>query len=397
MTALRTLAVLVAALVAAPLFCQESFSPYMAGVTGDSVRLRSGPSLAHPPVYVLAKGEQLVVVGHKDGWAEVQLPANAPCWLAEQFAKLNADGKSYTVTGDKVNLRCTPDTKYFAIGQIGKDRVLAACLDGQTGKPAAEGGFVRVIPPAEAHGAVSLELVEKLNVPVPAAPVAEAPKADAPVAEAPKAETPVEAPKAEEPKKTEEPKREPSAAELEDEKKTFAELERLLADELKKPAVDVNLTNIRKMFEQFKECALDAKISEKAVTYIEKIDVTVKLIEAEKARLAKEDEARKAEIERLRKEALEPKKEPEQPKGPVEYLATGTIGSTGKSARTPASHRLFDDEGKVIYDLRWDKGDLAKLMGSKVGIVGTVKEYEGWPHKVVVIERIDVLADEEDK
>jgi hypothetical protein len=29
--------------------------------------------------------------------------------------------------------------------------------------------------------------------------------------------------------------------------------------------------------------------------------------------------------------------------------------------------------------------------------VGTVKEYDGWPHKVVIIERIDVLSDEEGK
>ncbi|MCL4732160.1 MAG: hypothetical protein KJ044_17235, partial [Planctomycetes bacterium] len=60
-------------------------------------------------------------------------------------------------------------------------------------------------------------------------------------------------------------------------------------------------------------------------------------------------------------------------------------------------HRLFDADGKVIYDLRWDKGDLGKLMGSHVGIVGTVRQYEGWPYKVLVIERIDVLAAEEEK
>jgi len=76
---------------------------------------------------------------------------------------------------------------------------------------------------------------------------------------------------------------------------------------------------------------------------------------------------------------------------------TGTVGSTGKTAKTPASHRLVDENGKVLFDLRWDKGDLSKLSGSKVGIVGTIKSYEGWPHKVIVIERIDVLDDSEEK
>ena len=139
--------------------------------------------------------------------------------------------------------------------------------------------------------------------------------------------------------------------------------------------------------------AVDQMQEEKEL-YIEKIDLTVKLIETEKARVAKEEADRKAEVEKIAK-AAEEKPKVEEPKGPVEYITTGTVGSTGKTARTPASHRLFDADGNILYDLRWDKGDLSKLMGSKVGIVGKVKEYDGWAHKVIVIERIDVIEDDE--
>jgi hypothetical protein len=44
-----------------------------------------------------------------------------------------------------------------------------------------------------------------------------------------------------------------------------------------------------------------------------------------------------------------------------------------------------------------DKGDLSKYMGSRVGVVGEIKEYAGWPQKVIVITRIDVIDTGEEK
>ncbi|MCC7508637.1 MAG: hypothetical protein IT464_04635 [Planctomycetes bacterium] len=367
--------------LAAPL-CAQDVTTYTAKVKGDSVRLRSGPSLAHPPVHVLTEGDTLTVVSEQDGWAIVQLPAAAPCWLSADFVALS--GKTYIVNANKVNLRVTADTKFFSVGQVEKDQMLTPVF-GEDGKAIAENGFVRVVPPPQATGAVNLEFIDKT--------------ADTPKAEAPKTE---QAAKPEEPVKPlvkkEDVKREPTAAELEDEKKTFAELEKLLTDELKKPAAEIRLANIRKMFEQFEELALDKDISARAKTYIAKIDATEKLVAAEKARLEKEAAERAAELERLRVEAEKIGEKPkETPKGPVEYIAIGTVGSHGKTAKTPASHRLFDENGKILLDLRWDDGDLSKLMGSRVGIVGEVKEYKGWPHKVIVIKRVDVLEEGEEK
>jgi hypothetical protein len=364
-------------LLAAPLCAQETFKPYIAKVTGESVRLRSGPSLQHPPIHVLSKDDELTVVGVKEAFAVVRLPAAAPCWIAADLVKL--EGTSYTVSGENVNLRCTPDTRYFAVGQVDKGAKLAAVMDGQAGTPAAENGFVKIAPPEQATGAVSSEFIEKVR--------------DAEAVKPVEAAKPVEAPKP-----AEGPKKEVSATAMEDERLGFAALEGLLFEELKKPGIETDFTGMRKLFEQFAQSALDPEVAKKAKEHIAKIDTTVKLFEEERKRLEADSAARKAALEKLRNEALhkeEPK--PEQPKGPVEYLAQGTIGSTGKSAKTPASHRMFDADGKVLYDLRWDKGDLGRLMGCKVGIVGVVKEYEGWPNKVVIIERIDVISDEEGK
>ena len=376
-------------LLAAPLLAQ-GFTPYVAEVTGDSVRLRSGASMAHPPIHVLETGEELVVVGEKGGWAIVRRRANAPCWLGEMFVKAPADGKGYTVTGKNVNLRCSSDTKFFPIGQVDTGASLVACIDGGTGKPIVENSFVRVIPPREAKGAVSAEFIKRVRdleeepAPAPVAPAPETPAEPVPQVKAELAPA-------------KEPERVPTKEELDDERKTFAELEKMLADELKKPAAEISLSGIRKMFEQFNEFALAEEIRTKASGYIAKIEATEEIISLELKRLAAEDAKRKAELERIANEAKPKEPVKEEPKGPVEYLVTGTVGSHGKTAKTPASHRLFDENGKVLYDMRWDKGDLAKLMGSRVGIVGKVKKFDSWPHEVIIIERIDVLEDGEEK
>lgn len=387
MIALRFFTFLLLACAAGAVAAQD-FTAYTASVTGDSVRLRSGPSLAHPPIHVMAEGDKLTVVAEQDGWAVVRLPSSAPCWLAAEFVQ--AAGGTWIVTGDKVNLRASADTRYFPVGQAGKDQVLTAVM-GEDGKPIVENEFVRVVPPAQATGAVNLDFVKRTS--------------DAVVESADSApETKPEAKPAEEPAKPlvrrSSIKRDATPEELEDERKTFAELERLLDDELKKPAADISLTAIRGMFEQFEELAVSEKIRDDAAGYIRKIDATVRLIDAEKARLDKIAAERAEEINRIRAEAQKIGKE--QPKeevdtGPVEYVAIGTVGSHGQSARTPASHRLFDDKGKVVLDLRWDKGDLTRFMGSRVGIVGEIKEYDGWPHSVIVITRIDVIDEGEDK
>jgi uncharacterized protein YgiM (DUF1202 family) len=383
----------------------ETFKVYVGRVKGDSVRLRTGAGVNHPPIYVFDKAEEMIVVGLKEGWAEVRLPKNAPCWVSSEFVTVSADGKSYTVKGERVNLRGSADTTSFPIGQVKKDAVLTAVIDGQSGKAITTETYVRVIAPAEAHGFVASEFIEKVRDMAPEKlddgkkeerkvdpnavvekPAPEgAPKSDSGNGE-------VIPPKAEE--KKPEVKRAATKEELEDEAKTFAELKNMLRDELKKPAADVNLTNLRKMFEQYSEFALDEKLRGEAKGYIEKIDATVKLIDGEKKRLADEQAKRDAEVARIKKEALEKKPVEE---GPVTWLAEGTVGATGKMAKTPASHRLFGDDDKVLYDLRWDKGDLSEYAGKYVRVSGEIKQYDGWANKVIVIKKIEILIQDDDK
>jgi len=399
MKTLRLFLYLLIAIFALPLLAGD-FTPYVAEATGNSVRVRSGPSLSHPPVHVLSKGDNVVVVGEQEGWVIVRLPAEAPCWIATEFVDLK--GASATVTGERVNLRVSPDTRYFPVGQATKGESLKVVLCDE-GKPVTEGEFVRVVSPRQATGAVASEFVNRIADYTPEPETAETGAAGTEAAEPAEAETAGET--VEEPAEAKplvrKPvvQRDPTPAELEDERKTFTELEKLLSDELKKPAAEIKLVNIRKMFEQFEEIALSNEVRAKAGDYIKRIDATVELIEAELARVEREAAKRMAELERIRTEAEragQTEKEAE-PKGPVEYIAIGTVGSHGRTARTPASHRLFDEDGKVVYDLRWDRGDLSRYMGSRVGIVGEVREYEGWPHKVIVVTRIEVIDDGEEK
>lgn len=383
MKALQWMTVVVLALVCGALTAQETteYKPWIAKVTGDSVRLRSGVGTAYPPIKVMEKGDTLTVVGEADGWVKVQLPKDSACWLSKDFVKKGDNG--WTVTGKNVNLRITSDTRYFPVGQLDQGASVTPMTD-DDGKIVEENGFVKITPPTQATGAISAKFVEKVkNV----APEKNEAASATPATDTAKETTDETKPEA----------KKPTAAELEDERKTFEALKSSLRNELKKPTEEVDLTEIRKMFQQFQGFALDEKIRKTAADYIERIDLTVKLIEGKQAEVEKEAKARREKFEKAKEAALkehEPKKED---KGPVEYLVEGTIGATGKTARTPASHRLFDDNGKVLYDLRWDDGDLDRLKGKYVGVVGEVKTYKGWPNKVIVITRVDVLIKDDDK
>ncbi len=162
MKTLRIFNLVLLALLVSPLAAQEDFTPYTAKVNSDSVRLRSGPSLAHPPVVVTEEGDQLIVTGEENGWAIVRLPGDAPCWIAAKFTSLGEDGKSYTVTGDNVNLRVSPDTSYFPVGQASKGQTLTAVVDEETDEPATDGDYVKVVPPSNAHGAIAAKFVDKV-------------------------------------------------------------------------------------------------------------------------------------------------------------------------------------------------------------------------------------------
>ena len=68
----------------------------LAGISGNDVYVRSGPSSNHYPVLKLAAGARVTVVGERGAWYEIVPPAGAFSFISGDFVD-SADGKTGVV------------------------------------------------------------------------------------------------------------------------------------------------------------------------------------------------------------------------------------------------------------------------------------------------------------
>ncbi|NUQ36167.1 MAG: hypothetical protein HUU29_14630 [Planctomycetaceae bacterium] len=335
--------------------------PHVGQVSGDSVRLRGGPSTQHSTLEVLKKGDKLVVVSEKDGWFEVRLPQSCPCWIAEQLLKDNGDGTA-SVTGDNVNLRASADTKQYPIGQVNRGTV--SLVRGDDGNTVKQGGYVRIVPPEQARAWISKEFIAATDEPVETVtpPVTTA-SGDAKSA----AGTP------------------------NDERAAFQELDKIFLEELAKPTEKRDLTKAAELYQQYASFAKNEEIRKKAQHRIDLLKRTdAKIREVIEAAETKAKEAQKADAERQAQIADVLNKDANAE--PIAYLAVGIVKSHGRDAKTPASHMIVDDTGDVLYYVRWEKGNLDLVLDKRVGFTGETKNYEDWDKPVIVIDRCEEIA-----
>ena len=354
--------------------------PYSGEVSGSSVRLRGGPSTQYSTIQVMHQGDKLEVVGSSSGWLEVYLPKTTACWISSKFIKLG-EGDKASVTGKKINIRVSPDTKHYPVGQVSESEITV--VQGEDGKAVTKNGYTKISPPSEARGWISADFIKEVSIEVKEQPTKEGDSGS------------------EEPVKTTGPDpvvdKKPDGdqeSEVDDaEGDAFKELDKLFLDELAKSSEERDLTKIAQLYSQYAEFATDVEVREKAkrrVELLKKTDDKIRkmLEKAKKEAKDAESDAAKAEAERKKKmEALNNEGKDEN----VTYIAIGKVAIHGKEAKTPASHALVDDSGDVIYYVRWEAGDLKPMLDKYVGLTGKTKEYEGWDKPVIIIERCDEI------
>ncbi|MCA8939720.1 MAG: SH3 domain-containing protein [Planctomycetes bacterium] len=352
--------------------------PYTGAVSGDSVRLRTGPSTGHAIAGVVTKADELIVLEEKDGWLKIRMPASEQCWISKQFVTL--EGDQAKVTAKNVNLRIRPNTNNVPVGQVSTSTLTAVT---EKGSVVEKDGYVRVVPPAEATLWIASQFVSF--------------KAAASTAS--KNDTPIAAKS--EPKRalTEEEK---AAKELEEEREVFKQLELEVAARLERKG-DKELAEMRVLMEQFSETTTQDTIRESAKTWVKKIDALDKaLADAAKTEAARKAAAERAEKIRAERDAERKKvldevrallKKPEA-KAADTWLAKGFVADHNRKATIPASHQLVDANGNVLYYIRWDGGDLKGLWDKHVAISGTIKTYAGWEKPVIIISNAKEVPEE---
>lgn len=134
-------------------------APFQAMVTSDKVNVRSGSSQNYYSVIQLNKGDVVQVHENIYGWYRITPPPGSFSYIAKEFVKPEADGKTGVVTGERVRVRAPspagPDQSYKT--QVMLDKNAKVAILGE------EGQYYKIAPPAEASLFISQEFLAKAS------------------------------------------------------------------------------------------------------------------------------------------------------------------------------------------------------------------------------------------
>jgi len=332
--------------------------PYVAEITGDNVNVRSGRGTNYYSCGKLNKGDRVKVVNHQLGWSCIVPPAGSFSWISTQYIGIDLDNPTVgIVTGDGVRVYAGSDlikpmhstTLQRKVNWGDKVELLGEVKE----------NYHKIAPPAGAYLWVSTQYTKAVGPAKEVKPTIVKP----PTTTVSPPTTTVSPPKVVRPDITAE------AALIQ-----YYALEKLIEAERVKPIVQQNYANIKKTLTEIigsKKAGKAARYSESALKLVEryewafKVEKDVRLQDAELQRIL--ERINKSRIIRLAEE--------------VENLGRFAVIGQLETFVTygPGHYRIIDDSGKTIcYALPTglaSKMDLSKLVGRKVGLVGTIQPH----------------------
>jgi uncharacterized protein YgiM (DUF1202 family) len=347
--------------------------PYMAEITGDNVYVRSGPGTNFYDCSKLNTGDKVKVVGKQFSWARIVPPPGSFSWISIQYVSIDAANPTVgTVTGDRVRVYAGSDHveplhSTYLQGKL--DRGDKVKLLGEQ-----KDDYYKIAPLSFAYLWVSTNYTK----PLPAEPI----KTPTPTVKPPTVKPAVTKPaevKPTEAKPTTVPKEVPTevvAAEPDTPETLLAKyraLQKQVETERNKPIGKQNYTEIKKALIDIAE----NKTAGKAARYAEFVLKQIKDIELVLA-VGKEVRLQNEQLKNIR-EKIEKSRTTRQAK----FIDLGSYAVVGKlqtfTTYGPGHYRIIDSSGKTIcYALPSgpiSQTELSKLIGRKVGLVGTIEPH----------------------
>ena len=95
-------------------------------LTGDKIRVRTGPGTNHKILVELRKGAKVSVITEKGDWYEIKMPPEVILWISKNYVKevRQGDALAGEVTGEKVNVRTGTEAVDVVVGQVAKGDVI---------------------------------------------------------------------------------------------------------------------------------------------------------------------------------------------------------------------------------------------------------------------------------
>ena len=344
--------------------------PYMAEITGDNLYVRSGPGTNFYDCSKLNKGDKVKVIGKQFSWGRIVPPAGSFSWISMQYVSIDTDNPTLgTVTGDRVRVYAGSDTQrplYSTTlqGKLDKDdkvKLLGEQMD----------DYYKIAPPPFAYLWVSINFTK----PIPSVEVV-----------TPTVETPAVGPTVE-PKETPEeaaPEPVPTLTMLE----KYNSLREQVDAERAKPKNQQNYTSIKEALIKIAKNKTDDKTARYAEFVLKQIEgfelalVVNKAVQLQNEQLQKIKER----INRARATRL------------AEFQDLGRFAAVGQlrtfTTYGPGHYRIINEAGKTVcYALpsgQVSKVKLGRLIGRKVGLVGTIEPH---PQSAGALVRFTEIAE----
>jgi hypothetical protein len=344
--------------------------PYMAEITGDNLYVRSGPGTNFYDCSKLNKGDKVKVIGKQFSWGRIVPPAGSFSWISMQYVSIDTDNPTLgTVTGDRVRVYAGSDTQrplYSTTlqGKLDKDdkvKLLGEQMD----------DYYKIAPPPFAYLWVSINFTK----PIPSVEVV-----------TPTVETPAVGPTVE-PKETPEeaaPEPAPTLTMLE----KYNSLREQVDAERAKPKNQQNYTSIKEALIKIAKNKTDDKTARYAEFVLKQIEgfelalVVNKAVQLQNEQLQKIKER----INRARATRL------------AEFQDLGRFAAVGQlrtfTTYGPGHYRIINEAGKTVcYALpsgQVSKVKLGRLIGRKVGLVGTIEPH---PQSAGALVRFTEIAE----
>ncbi len=134
---------------------QETF-PFLGEVNTDAINIRSDSRVSAEVISQANKGDKLEVVLELYGWYKVRLPKIAPSFIKKSLAA-SADQKIAKVTGNRVNVRLSPNESSPILGKIDKDQTINILED--------KGDWYKIEPINDSFGWINKRFITKIVTP----------------------------------------------------------------------------------------------------------------------------------------------------------------------------------------------------------------------------------------
>ena len=345
--------------------------PYVAEITDDNVNIRSGPGTNYYRCGKLKAGDRVKVVASKHSWSHIVPPAGSFSWISKQYVSIDPDNPSVgTVTGNAVRVYAGSDS----LKPIHSTTVQLQFNKGDKVRLMGEeiGDYYKIAPPTGAYLWVLTQYTKPLGGVGEVPLIVEAPAE-------PEADIPAVVPTS-------------IAVESEKLKEYYALAEQIEAERAK-PMAQQNYAKVKKALAGLagiREAGKAARYSEFAIKQIERYELAL----AVDKEVQLQDSQLQHIFERIEKSrAIKLTQVPE--------LGGFTVVGQFQTSRIYGPeeelkhYRIIDDSGQTVcYALpegSASKVDLSKLVGRRVGVVGTVEPHPQTKSALVRFTKITEL------